>query len=62
MRKLTGVSFPSRLALAGFALTAVAAGCATTQQVKVSDQSAQNACAFLGNTVCAELTPSEAPG
>jgi len=52
----------SRVAIAGLALAALAAGCATTQQVKVSDQSAQNACAFLGNTVCAELTPGDTPG
>ncbi len=62
MAKFVRVSLRSRLAITGVALAALAAGCATTQQVKVSEQSAQSACAFLGNTVCAELTPSDAPG
>jgi hypothetical protein len=38
--------------VAGFALAATAAGCAVTQQVKVSDQ---NYCPFLGPNVCAQL-------
>ena len=62
MSEIARVSFRAGLTVAGFALAALAAGCATTQQVKVSEQSAQSACAFLGNTVCAELTPSAAPG
>ena len=55
MSKLTWVSVRSGLAVAGFALAAVAAGCAVTQQVKVSDQ---NYCPFLGPNVCAKLTPT----
>ena len=49
----TWISVRSGLAVAGFALAAVAAGCAVTQQVKVSDQ---NYCPFLGPNVCAQLT------
>lgn len=37
------------------------AGCATTQQVKVADKP-QAYCPFLGNDVCAKLTPTAAPG
>jgi Protein of unknown function (DUF3313) len=62
MAALTRVGLGARIAVAGVALAAMAAGCATTQQVKVSEPSAQSACAFLGNTVCAELTPTDAPG
>jgi hypothetical protein len=49
------------IALIGIGLAALAAGCSTTQQVKVSAQPATY-CAFLGNTVCSELTPSDTPG
>jgi hypothetical protein len=42
----------SRLALAGLALSLALAGCAVTQQAKVSDQAY---CAFLGNDVCGRL-------
>jgi len=44
-----------RFVLAGFALATAVAGCAVTQQVKVSDQ---NYCPFLGPSVCAKLTPT----
>lgn len=40
-------------------MLALAAGCATTQQVQVSDQ---NYCPFLGSKLCARLTPSDTPG
>src|SRR5215467_9634599 len=39
------------------AASAFVVGCATTQQVKVSPQSVQASCAFLGAAVCAKLTP-----
>ena len=55
MMKLTGASVRLGLAVTGLALTALAAGCAVTQQVKVSDQ---DYCPFLGATVCAKLTPT----
>jgi hypothetical protein len=44
------------------ALSALTAGCATTQQAKVSEKTEENSCAFLGAAVCAELTPTETPG
>ncbi len=53
MRKSTLVSVRSGLAVAGFALTTLAAGCAVTQRARVSDQ---NYCPFLGNSVCSQLT------
>ncbi len=46
---------PVRPAAFGFALAALASGCAVTQRVKVSDQ---NYCPFLGANVCAQLTPT----
>jgi hypothetical protein len=51
----------SRGAIVAVAVAALA-GCATTQQVKVSEKTARSSCAFLGAAVCAELTPSETPG
>ena len=42
----------------GLALALLAAGCATTQQTKLTDESY---CPFVGNTVCAELVTAEAP-
>jgi len=53
----------SRLAVGVTGLWAIAvlAGCATTQQVKVTDQP-QAHCPFLGSDVCAKLTPSNTPG
>jgi hypothetical protein len=50
-------SLRSTLAMAAFALAA--AGCATTQQVKVGGQ---DYCAFLGPDLCARLTATETPG
>ena len=47
-----------RFVLAGFALATLVAGCAVTQQVKVSDQ---NYCPFLGSSLCAKLTPTNNP-
>jgi len=41
--------------LGGIALAAVLGGCAVTQQAKVTDQ---NYCPFLGQTVCAQLAPT----
>jgi len=52
----------SSTVLAGLAAAMLVAGCATTQQVKVSQQSAQTSCAFLGNTVCGKLTTQDTPG
>jgi hypothetical protein len=52
MRKLTRATFRSGRAVAGFAFATLAAGCAVTRQVKVSDQ---NYCPFLGPNVCAQL-------
>jgi len=52
MRKLTLVSVRSSVTVAGFALAALAAGCAVTQRAQVSDQ---NYCPFLGNNVCSQL-------
>jgi hypothetical protein len=46
--------------LASLALAFAAAGCATTQQVKVGD--AASYCPFLGASLCAKLTPTETPG
>ena len=46
----------------GIALAAMMAGCATTQQVTVDHRRLQASCAFLGNAVCSQLTPSAAPG
>ena len=51
------ISIPTLLVLA-----AVAAGCAVTQQVEVTPASRQASCAFLGNDVCAKLTPNQTPG
>jgi hypothetical protein len=45
--------------LAGLVLATTAAACSTTQQVKVSEQ---NYCPFMGNALCAKLTPSDTPG
>jgi len=53
MNKFSWVSFGSRRAVLGFALAAVATGCAVTQRAQVSDQ---NYCPFLGNNVCSQLT------
>jgi len=47
-----------RFVAAGFALATLVAGCALTQQVKVSDQ---NYCPFLGSSLCARLTPTNNP-
>ncbi len=47
-----------RLAAAGFVLTTVAAGCTLTQRAPVTVQSEQTYCPFLGNSVCAKLTPA----
>lgn len=55
MSKLTRASFRSAVATAGFILAALAAGCAVTQRVQVSDQ---NYCPFLGSNICAQLTPT----
>jgi hypothetical protein len=49
-----------RSALAWGVLSVAAAGCATTQQVKIGDH--QNYCPFLGPGLCARLTPTETPG
>lgn len=51
-----------RSAFIGMAVAALAVGCATTQQVEVSKQTARSSCAFLGSTVCTELTASKTPG
>src|SRR5437899_12593236 len=48
------------VAVAVFALTAVVAGCGTTQQVKVKDD--QSYCPFLGSSLCAKLTATDTPG
>jgi hypothetical protein len=50
-----------RAAAVGFAFAAVAAGCATTQQVAVSEKSSTY-CPFLGAALCAKLTPTDVPG
>ena len=47
------------VAVAVFALTAVVAGCGTTQQVKVKDD--QSYCPFLGSSLCAKLTATDTP-
>jgi hypothetical protein len=60
MNRVTWI-FRMRVAVAGVALAALAMGCATTQQVKVSAQQATY-CAFLGNSLCAKLTPTDTPG
>lgn len=52
---------PVRSAVIGVALAALAAGCATTQQVPVSEQSSTY-CPFLGAEVCAKLTANDVPG
>jgi Protein of unknown function (DUF3313) len=44
------------------AAAALAAACATTQQVQVSEKVAGESCAFLGNSVCAKLESSTSPG
>lgn len=54
MRKQTPVLLVTHLALAGVVLAM--AGCSVTQRVKVTDE---NYCAFLGNDVCAKLTPTK---
>ena len=59
MNTLAKASLRARLAVVGFTLATVAVGCATTQQVKVSDQSY---CPFLGNGLCAKMTPADTPG
>ena len=41
------------------AVAIAAAGCATTQQVKVGER---NYCPFLGQSLCDRLTPTETPG
>lgn len=61
MNKLTLASVRSRLAVAGFAIAVVAAGCATTQQVSVSDKPGTY-CPFLGSAICANLTATDTPG
>lgn len=53
MRRFTWGSF-SHVVLVGV-LAAAVSGCAVTQRAKITDD---NYCAFLGSTVCAELTPS----
>jgi Protein of unknown function (DUF3313) len=47
-----------RFAVVGFVLTTVAAGCTLTQRAPVTVQSEQTYCPFLGNSVCAKLTPA----
>jgi hypothetical protein len=46
--------------VAGFVLATLAAGCTLTQRapVSVSEQAQQTYCPFLGNSVCAKLTPA----
>jgi len=48
--------------IATVAMVALAAGCATTQQEKVSEPGLASACVFLGPTACTKLTPTETPG
>jgi Protein of unknown function (DUF3313) len=43
---------------AGFILATVTAGCTLTQRAPVTVQSEQTYCPFLGNSVCAKLTPA----
>lgn len=56
------VSLQSGCGVLGMAVAALALGCATTQQAEVGQQTEQLSCAFLGDAVCAELTPSKTPG
>jgi hypothetical protein len=49
----------ARQVMAGLILATMAAGCATTMRAPISNQ---NYCPFLGNTVCAKLSPTNAPG
>jgi hypothetical protein len=51
----TAVFAPIRSTLAWVALSLAVVGCAVTQRANVSDQ---NYCAFLGQSVCAKLTPT----
>jgi len=55
MRDLSRASIRSRVAVAGFAIAALVAGCAVTQRAQVSNQ---NYCPFLGNSICSQLTAS----
>src|SRR5262249_40164608 len=47
---------------AALAVCAIVPGCGMTQQVKVSPESVQTSCAFLGNAVCTKLTTQATPG
>ena len=48
-------------ALMGAAFALVMAGCATTQQAKVTS-TPETYCPFLGNDICAKLTATTTPG
>lgn len=58
---INGVKEQHTIVVAGLWVVAVLAGCTATQQVKVPDNR-QVTCPFLGNDLCAKLTPSAAPG
>jgi hypothetical protein len=55
----TAILASIRSALACVALSLAAAGCATTQQVKIGER---NYCPFLGPNLCAKLTATATPG
>jgi Protein of unknown function (DUF3313) len=47
-----------RLVVAGFVLATITTGCTLTQRAPLTVPSEQTYCPFLGNSVCAKLTPA----